>query len=605
MGSVFVGARAVVASARPNGPAASKMTPHSITSRHFGMLRPAALAVLAGMLLSACGGGGGGGGGNPPPANVTISGRITFSRIPFDVTLDNGLNPAATVALPAREVTVQAIDASNQSVLATAVTDGNGNYSVSVPSNRNLFIRARAEMVKTGTAPTWNFSVRNNANSDALYAVDGDAASSGAANGTRDLNAPTGFGTTTYTGVRAAAPFAILDTVFSAKQLVLGATPGAVFPALSLFWSEQNRPTAGRFCPDDGDIGTSSYIVFSPNELDQCTVAKANPDGIYILGNFSVAGGDTDEFDQSVIAHEFGHYLEDRFARSDSIGGLHGRGDLLDLRVAFSEGWGNAFSSMALGDPIYRDSSEGTSFDFQIDMEGDDQLNEGWFSEGSVEEILWDVFDPANEPGDTVALGFTPIFNVMTGAVASTDAVTSIFPFASALRAANATSQAGIGNLLDQESIFGTDDFGGGESNDGSDANVLPVYRAILLNTPISVCSRSPDGNDNTNKLGNRVFLRFDNNVARLVAIQVDGAANGSGTTFATDPDVFVLRKGALVAVGLDTPAGPPPHTTAGHETIEPFQVAAGTSIIEVYDFELDRVVGTQPRCMTVSVTGS
>ncbi len=217
MGSVFVGARAVVASARPNGPAASKMTPHSITSRHFGMLRPAALAVLAGMLLSACGGGGGGGGNQPPPANVTISGRITFDRIPFDATLGNGLNPTAPIESPARQVTVQAIDSSNSSVLATATTNNTGDYSVTVPSNRNLFIRARAEMIKTGAAPTWSFSVRNNTTAgtnDALYALDGTSASSGTANSTRNLRAPTGFGTTSYTGERAAAPFAILDTVF-------------------------------------------------------------------------------------------------------------------------------------------------------------------------------------------------------------------------------------------------------------------------------------------------------------------------------------------------------------------------------------------------------
>lgn len=163
------------------------------------MLRPAALAVLAGMLLSACGGGGGGGGaGNPPPVNVTITGRITFDRIGFDATADTGLNPTAPVESPARQVTVQAIDAGSNAMLAATTTDTNGNYSLSVPSNRNLFIRARAEMIKTAPAPTWNFSVRNNTSAgttDALYALDGNSASSGTANSTRNLRAPTGFGT--------------------------------------------------------------------------------------------------------------------------------------------------------------------------------------------------------------------------------------------------------------------------------------------------------------------------------------------------------------------------------------------------------------------------
>ena len=73
--------------------------------------RSAASVVSAAVLLAACGGGGGG--GSPPPATVTISGRITFDRIPFNTTFGNGLDPAATVESPAREVTVQAIDAGN------------------------------------------------------------------------------------------------------------------------------------------------------------------------------------------------------------------------------------------------------------------------------------------------------------------------------------------------------------------------------------------------------------------------------------------------------------------------------------------------------------
>ena len=32
-------------------------------------------------------------------------------------------------------------------------------------------------------------------------------------------------------------------------------------------------------------------------------------------------GTDTDEFDQHVIAHEFGHYIEHNFSRADNIGG--------------------------------------------------------------------------------------------------------------------------------------------------------------------------------------------------------------------------------------------------------------------------------------------
>jgi len=35
------------------------------------------------------------------------------------------------------------------------------------------------------------------------------------------------------------------------------------------------------------------------------------------------------------------------------------------------------------------------------------------------------------------------------------------------------------------------------------------------------------------------------------------------------------------------------------------FALAAGTFIIEVYDFEMDQVANPQPRCMTVQITGN
>jgi hypothetical protein len=580
-------------------------------SRHLALARSAAMAALAGVLLSACGGGGGGG-SQPPPASVTISGQITFDRIPFDTLPGNGLNPAGVVQAPARQVTVQAIATAGGSVLATATTDTSGNYSLSVPSNTNMFIRARAEMIKTGAAPTWSFSVRNNTTAganDALYALDGASTSSGNANSTRNLNAPSGFVGNSYTGERAAASFAILDSVFRAKEQVLSASPNAAFPELRLLWSEDNRANVQGFCPDDGDIGTSSYVLRGPPPMDVDDCGQPFADGIYILGDFAGGAGDTDEFDQSVIAHEFGHYLEDRFGRSDSIGGEHGNDVPLDPRVAFGEGWGNAFSGMALGSPIYRDSQQGVQDDFAIDMETDSGgagVIEGWFSELSVGEILWDLFDPANEAGDNAALGFAPLFAVMTDAQVETAALTSIFTFAEGLRAAQPASLQAIDDLLAGEDVFGTDDFGAGESNTGGGGpEILAVYKTISLNTPMTVCSRSPFGDVSTNKLGNRVFLRFDNNVPRPVSIVVNGVAPNVGTTFATDPDVFVLNRGALVAAGLSSPAGPRPHTTPGDETINPFPLPAGTFVIEVYDFEMDLVGNQQPRCMTLAVTGN
>lgn len=575
------------------------------------------LATLAGFTaLAACGGGGdppiGDGGDNGPP--ITVSGKITFDRLVFSTTPAGGLNPNAPVESPARQITVQAI--SGSSTLATTTTDADGNYSFSVPSNRNIFIRARAEMIKTGSAPTWSFAIRDNTSqSDPIYALDGATFNTGTANVTRNLRAPSDWNGNGYNAGRRAAPFAILDTVYQAKQLILGANPNAQFPELNLFWSEDNKSTDG-FCPDTGEIGTSFYFRDpSGQTTDDCAgTQRTLPDGIYILGFYAASElGDTDEYDSHVIAHEFGHYFEDRFSRSDSIGGTHRLEDRLDLRVAFGEGWGNAFGSMALNDPQYRDSSRGVSQDFGFNLESDQGSAEGWFSEASVGEFLWDVFDSNADAGDNVALGFTPIYTVMTTDQVNTDALTSIYSFAAALRSQNSGSAGAIANLLDNEGIESTpDEFGTGETNTGGDIDprALPVYDTIVLNQPKSgVCSvsfagsKDPDEepNANPNKLGNHRFFRFVNDTARLVTITAQGAVAPTptplGTTVAaTDPDIYVLRRGEIVLSGTGS--------AANVETISGQQLAAGTYIIDVSDFDTSGI-NQPPRCMTLSITGS
>jgi len=330
-----------------------------------------AIPLLALLLVAGCGGGGGGGSGGSG-ASVTISGKITFDRVPFKAQLRAGRNFGGIIESPARNVVVEAVQPGNvfggETTVASTTTDANGDYSLQVPASTTMFIRAKAQMLKTGTAPTWNFKVLNNASNDALYVMDGTAASSGSASSTRNLRATTGWGGTTYTGTRTAAPFAILDTMYQVKALILSAKADTAFPALDLFWSVSNRP-ASPFCPDSGNIVSSLYTTFSAsNPNDECSTPTAGRDGIYILGDFSQ--NDTDEFDQQVIAHEAGHYFEDQFSRSDSIGGEHAIDGKLDLRVAFGEGWGDAFGAMALNDPVYRDSS-GANADSGFNLESD------------------------------------------------------------------------------------------------------------------------------------------------------------------------------------------------------------------------------------------
>ncbi|MEQ1715459.1 MAG: hypothetical protein ABL907_05665, partial [Hyphomicrobium sp.] len=522
----------------------------------------------------------------------------TFDRVPFKATPGTGLNFNGIIESPARNVVVEAVQPGNvlggETVVASTTTDVAGDYSLQVPANTTLFIRAKAQMLKAGSTPTWNFRVLNNVNSDALYVMDGTAASSGSVGSTRNLRATSGWGGATYTGTRTAAPFAILDTMYQVKSLVLSAKADTAFPALDLFWSVNNRP-ASPFCPDTGDIVSSLYTTYSAsNPNDECSSPTAGKDGIYVLGDYTQ--GDTDEFDQHVIAHEAGHYFEDRFSRSDSIGGEHGINSRLDLRVAFGEGWGDAFGAMALNDPVYRDSFSGANSDGGFNLESDTPQFPGWYSEFSTLKILWDLFDGANEPNDTVALGFTPIYNAMTVAQPATDSLTAIFPFIRALKASNAASAAGINALLVEHNIVSSvDDFAGSETNAGLSADAIPVYTGVTLNGGAQqVCGDAALGN--YNKLGNRRFLRLVLPQTTTISITATGLA-GAQVSPAPDPDIVVWRRGQVV--GFSNGVG-------AQELLSGLSLAAGTYVIEVFEYSHTDTAEPQRgrTCINVSVTG-
>ncbi|MFL6547757.1 MAG: hypothetical protein ACJ8OJ_03635 [Povalibacter sp.] len=562
------------------------------------------LLIALSSSLSGCGGEGDSSSSNPPPAgSVTVSGKIEFERAGFKTVSNGGLNITAPTVQPARQVVVEAIDPTTRARIGTATsTDTNGVYSLTIPANTNVLISARAEMVKADAAPTWDFKVRDNTASDALYVLDGAAFNSGTANSTRNLRALTGWNGTTYVDAdRHAAPFAILDTVYQAKEIIRTAQPSTVFPALNLYWSTENRASVASNCTTSGNIGTSFYTGEVPaSDADNCTPSVAMPAGIYVLGDYANGNGDTDEFDQHVIAHEFGHYIEDKFSRSDSIGGTHGATDELDMRVAFGEGWGNAYSAMALNDPAYRDSYQGVATDGGFNLESDPQQGglEGWFSELSIGQILWDLFDPTDDGADHVSLGFAPIYAVMTGGEKDTDALTSVFTFTDALRIANPAQAAGIGALLTGESIATTDAFGSGETNSGGSTTSLPIYQDITINDPpIIVCNSSLS--QDRNKVGYRKLLRLNVPQPSALTITAIGAVDPSTPSVAaSDPDIFVYKKGVVVQFSDTTTSA-----VGSSETISQKPFAAGLHIIEVYDYNLSGTNATK-HCMSVSVTG-
>ncbi|TBR38140.1 hypothetical protein CBF23_012910 [Marinomonas agarivorans] len=497
-------------------------------------------------------------------ATVTLSGTIQYERVPFSSSLGLGLNYNNIQALPARGVIVEALTDTG-CVADSTTTSSTGFYALAVEQNTNIKIRVKAKLSNSGTA-NWDFEVRDNTRSNGLYVVDGALVNVGMTNSIRNLTATSGWGGSSYTGIRASAPFAILDSVYEAVMKVVAVDTDVNMDDADIFWSENNSTARGD--KTLGEITTSHYFN----------------DELYILGQVN---SDTDEFDTHVIIHEWGHYFEDNLSRSDSIGGLHSLGDLLDMRVALAEGFGNAFAGMVMDDPVYRDSfGVAQRRDFQINVEANSTTNPGWFSESSVQSILYDIYDANSDGTDAVNLGFAAIYESMTSAnYIHQNSMTSIFSLIHELKSRNSGTTTEIDTLIASQTannLLGIDpimdQYGTGEThagyNTGSLQDSLPVY-SVIRNDGISVEVCSHKTAKEQNGLGVRQFLRLQASSTGDYAITAT-YSSGSISAGQSDPDFAVYLNGVLRKRARTS--------TAGEERLE-LHLTTDEYILEVYDY--------------------
>ncbi len=452
-------------------------------------------------------------------AKVTIAGSILYEKVPVKST-GEGLDYTSITQEGAKWVLVEAVD-STGNVVDSTTTDSSGAYQLTaVPAQTDVKLRISAKMLQHGS-PSWDVKVVDNTNSGAVYVMEGALSNSGSSDSRRTLLAPSGWSGSDYTSTRVAAPFAILDDIYHSMNMVLGAESTVVFPPLVVNWSTYNKATSGNV--NQGEIGTSYY-------------SNSN---LFILGD---KDSDTDEYDNHVIAHEWGHYYEDKFSRSDSIGGSHGGGDTLDIRVAFGEGFGNAVSAMALQDPLYYDTAgSGQAGGWSMNIESESKNNPGWFSEASIQRILYDLYDSDDESSDTLSMGFAPLHRLFIGAQKQTPAFTSLFSFITELKRANSADADKIDEIVAHENIDTiTDIYGNGRSG-------TPYSNVTVGGSAVNVCLSSDDGN--YNKLSNRRYVKFTVSSADSYTIKI-AQSNGSDA----DPDFYLYSKQPLERInGSDT----------------------------------------------------
>lgn len=287
--------------------------------------------------------------------SITISGQFNYEYPPLT---SGGLQYASEQTKPVRYALILS---RNQSGLYNGATlsKADGTFSLKTSAGSTLsaataYIRLSIDPGFSCTQPSEGIKIVDNTNNHAYYLLTSAITYS---NDTSNAVLLASLShSTNYSTTSSARPFALFDNIITAASFYCSNGGSTDLPLLLVNWSEQNTNSyngslsaSANF--QNGNIGTSFY---QRNSFPQYSSAISQ---LFILGQEDV---DTDEFDPTVVAHEFCHFLEDRIWRSDSPGGSHSIGVQLDARLAFSEGFCNGFGVRANSSNTYIDS-QGTN----------------------------------------------------------------------------------------------------------------------------------------------------------------------------------------------------------------------------------------------------
>jgi hypothetical protein len=341
-------------------------------------------------------------------STISYSGGITLSGDAVYQYRNNGNGIVNPLPNPIRQAQVTVYDASN-AIVQCGSTDDNGDFAVTVPSTTaNYTIAVSARIYDSVTKA----AVFNNPTENSVHFISTTASGVATANvGTLVASA---------TGDIKGGAFNILDQIYEANLYLLSSTanctttfsactPFTGAPPVFIYWDAGVNP--GEYF----NAGALSFYLPGESEL-------------YILGgeNGDTDSSDVDHFDNSIVLHEYGHFIEDIFSDTDSPGGSHSGNSIIDPRLAWGEGWANFFQAAVLNNPVYRDTygnvsggTTGTYFNENLETPGKDipiRNGEGNFREFSITRLLWDAIDSVNEnPSvDNVSGQFMELWTLFT-----------------------------------------------------------------------------------------------------------------------------------------------------------------------------------------------
>jgi hypothetical protein len=314
--------------------------------------RAATTAAL--VALAACGGGGGDPDAHVELGRMTVTGSVSYE----DRAPQASGSLGAPVPKVARNVTVALVTLSGDTI-GSSVTAEDGTFTI-----ESTVDVAYGDSVHILAATTSNDATRP----VEVVRPDGNIHGFGGAGFEAAVSANTDLLVSETSGE--AGAFNVYDTLLEAVDRVaaLGLTP----EPLSAVWLRGNQ--------------NGTYYSSGENTM-------------YLLGGTGAGAGDDDGYDDLVILHEAGHYIEYTHGRSDSPGGNHG-GEPVDPNLAWSEGFSTYFALAVTNAPIYIDTASPGGWSYNSDTSTTVATGSGMgqdLSEDLVSEVLWDLGDAGGD----------------------------------------------------------------------------------------------------------------------------------------------------------------------------------------------------------------
>jgi hypothetical protein len=336
------------------------------------------------------------------PFQVQVAGKFKYR--PTVLGASSGLYPPTALTVePIPYAEYQVYNAAGTLVQA-GETDTNGVALVDMPSVEGTY---SVKVLSRAYNDSLKISVLSDKYNNTPYAI------------SKSFTVTTGL-------IAAGTPYDIGDIVAQADESLSNAIEGAAFNIYFdiLLANEYIRTTISQptWVAEKVSVywkaGFNPYTYYSAN-APPLSFYVPGERKLYILGgvNGNVRTADTDHFDDSVILHEYGHFLEDVYGHSDSPGGSHNGNFIIDPRLAWSEGFANYFQAAVLSNSAsvpslnngrdryyldtygYKNTAGDTSggLSFSIDLNASaagtsydvPAVNEGEFREMSIARTLY------------------------------------------------------------------------------------------------------------------------------------------------------------------------------------------------------------------------